>query len=133
MPEMKYKRCPPRNAQLLFENLRGVLKGATYHHQHTMKNEPNNKLDFKAWRDIEPAGDFTQNVMRRIRTAPVQEPRLHEVVAAFFASRLAFSASLAASLIVAVVALKSAPVAHDQLSLQPHSLIVAYEKMAGGK
>ena len=98
-----------------------------------MKNELNNKLDFKAWRDIEPAGDFTQNVMRRIRTAPAQEPKWHEVVAAFFASRLAFSASLAASLVVAVMALKSVPVAHDQLSLQPHSLIVAYEKMAGGK
>jgi hypothetical protein len=98
-----------------------------------MKNEPNNKLDFKAWRDIEPDGDFTQNVMRRIRTAPAQEQRWHEVVAAFFASRMAFGASLAASLIIAVMALKSPPAAHDQFSLQPHSLIVAYEKMAGGK
>ena len=97
-----------------------------------MKNEPNN-LDFKAWRNVEPPGDFTQNVMRRIRTAPAQEPRWHEVIAAFFSSRFAFGASLAASLIVAVMALKSGPVAHDQLSLQPHSLIVAYEKMAGGK
>ena len=97
-----------------------------------MKNEPNN-LDFKAWRNVEPPGDFTQNVMRRIRTAPAQEPRWHEVIAAFFASRLAFGASLAASLVVGLVVLRSAPVGHDQLSLQPHSLIVAYGKMAGGK
>ena len=98
-----------------------------------MKTELKKDMDFKAWRDIDAPSDFTQNVMRRIRTAPAQEPKWHEVVAAFFASRLAFPASLAASLIVAVMSLKSAPVAHDQLSLQPHSLIVAYEKMAGGK
>lgn len=98
-----------------------------------MKNEPNNDLNCKAWRDIEPPGDFTQNVMRRIRTAPAQEPRWHEAVAAFFAGRLAFGASLAASLVVAVLAVRGGPAAGDELSLQPHSLMVAYEKMAGGK
>jgi len=71
--------------------------------------------------------------MRRIRTAPAPEPRWHEVVAAFFASRLAFSASMAASLAIAFVAVKPGPVAHDQHSLQPNSLIVAYEKLAGGR
>ena len=98
-----------------------------------MKTEPKNDFDFRAWRDIEPPGDFTQNVMRRIRTQPAREPRWHELMAAFFASKLAFSASLAAALVVALVALRSAPVVRDTAALQPNSLIVAYEKMAGGK
>ncbi len=101
--------------------------------QNAMKNEPQEPLDFRAWRDIEPPGDFTQNVMRRIRTQPAREPRWHELMAAFFASRLAFGASLAASLVVAVVALRSGPVVRDTAALQPNSLIVAYEKMAEGK
>jgi hypothetical protein len=115
------------------KNLRGILTGTAYHHLNAMKNEPKDQIDFRAWRDIEPPGDFTQNVMRRIRTQPAREPRWHELLAAFFSSRLAFSASLATSLIIAVIAVRSGPVVHDQLSLQPNSLIVAYEKMAGGK
>lgn len=98
-----------------------------------MKSEPKEDLDFKAWCDIEPPGDFTQNVMRRIRTAPAQEPRWHEIVAAFFSSRLAYTAALSASLVVALLALRSSP--HNPMAsdLQPNSLMVAYAKMAEGR
>jgi len=89
-------------------------------------------MDFRAWQDLEPPGDFTQNVMRRIRISPSREPRWHELVAAFFASRTAFAASLAAALVIAVLALRNAPAGTGPLSLQPNSLIVAYEKLAGG-
>lgn len=98
-----------------------------------MKTEPVNKLDFQAWRDIGPPGDFTQNVMRRIRAAPAQEPRWHEWVVAFFASRLAFGASLGIALVVAMAVLRGGPAVHDTASLQPNSLIVAYVKMSGGR
>lgn len=93
---------------------------------------PNNNFDFKAWREIEPPSDFTQNVMRRVRTQPVREPSWRESLAAFFASRATFGGVLALSLIVALVALREPGVPKHRLTLEPNSLIVAYAKLAGG-
>jgi hypothetical protein len=102
-------------------------------HSDTMKTEPANSPDFKAWRDIEPPGDFTQNVMRRIRTdSPVPAPAFTGL-RAFFASRLAFGGSLALALVVAVFVLREQPAPRHRISLEPNSLIVAYAKLAGGK
>src|SRR5262245_28376742 len=98
-----------------------------------MKTGPTNDFDFKAWRDIEPRGDFTQNVMRRIRTEPVREPGWREFLAAFSASRPAFASSLALALVVAALALRSPPPALHGPALEPNSLIVAYAKLAGGR
>lgn len=98
-----------------------------------MKTKAASNPEFKAWRDIEPPSDFTQNVMRRIRTQPAREPRWRELVASFLAGRLAFGASLAVALAVATAALRSGPVVRDTASLQPDSLIVAYAKMSGGR
>lgn len=97
-----------------------------------MKNEPTNGPDFRVWRDIEPPGDFTQNVMRRIRTQPAREPRWRESLAAFFASRATFGTALAFSLVVAVVALRGPDVPKHGVALEPNSLIVAYARLAGG-
>jgi anti-sigma factor RsiW len=98
-----------------------------------MKTEPTNGPDFKAWRDIEPPGDFTQNVMRRIRTQPAREPGWRQTLAAFLSSRAAFAGSLTLSLIVAVLAFRAPLTSSQRASLEPNSLIVAYAKLTGGK
>lgn len=98
-----------------------------------MKTQGDNDVDFKAWRDIAPPGDFTQNVLRRIRAAPEREPRWRELLAALLASRLAFGASLALSAAIAVGAVRTAPAVRDTAALQPNSLIVAYGRLAGGE
>lgn len=97
-----------------------------------MKTEPTNGPDFKAWRDIDPPGDFTQNVMRRIHTQPAREPGWREALAAFFGSRATYGTALALSLVVAVVALRVPDAPKHRVVLEPNSLIVAYAKLAGG-
>lgn len=92
-----------------------------------------NNMDFKAWRDIDPPGDFTQNVMRRIRSAPAREPRWRELMGAFFASRLAFGTALAASFVLTIFVFSQPAQRRAPVALQPNSLIVAYAKLAEGK